>query len=44
MKKNTSQVKIATSRHLRKVKLEKIKSMKGKLQFDMTANEIRHGA
>jgi hypothetical protein len=37
----TSAVKIAIDDYLRK-KIEKIKSMKGKLDFDMTADEIRH--
>jgi len=38
----TSAVKIASDDYLRKKKVEKIKSMKGKLDFDMTADEIRH--
>ncbi len=38
----TSAVKIAIDEYLRKKKIEKIKSMKGKLDFDMTADEIRH--
>jgi len=38
----TSAVKIAIDDYLRKKKIEKIKSMKGKLDFDMTADEIRH--
>ena len=38
----TSAVKIAIDDYLRKKKIEKIKSMKGKLAFDMTADEIRH--
>jgi hypothetical protein len=29
-------------RNLRKKKIERIKSMRGKLKFDMTADEIRH--
>jgi hypothetical protein len=29
-------------RNLRKKKIEKIKSMRGKLEFTMTADEIRH--
>lgn len=41
-KSKTSAVKIAINDYLRKKKIEKIKSMKGKLQFDMTAEEIRH--
>jgi hypothetical protein len=38
----TSAVKIAIDEYLRKKKIEKIKSMKGKLEFTMTADEIRH--
>lgn len=38
----TSAVKIAIHEYLRKKKIEKIKSMKGKMEFDMTADEIRH--
>lgn len=37
-----SAVKIAIDEYLRKRKVEMIKSMKGKMQFDMTADEIRH--
>ncbi len=37
-----SAVKIAIDEYLRKKKIEKIKSMRGKLEFDMTADEIRH--
>lgn len=37
-----SAVKIAIDEYLRKKKIEKIKSMKGKLEFTMTADEIRH--
>lgn len=37
-----SAVKIAIDEYLKKKKIEKIKSMKGKMQFDMTADEIRH--
>ena len=38
----TSAVKQAISEYLRRQKIERIKSMKGKLEFDRTANEIRH--
>lgn len=38
----TSAVKVAIEDYLRKKKIEKIKSMKGKLEFTMTADEIRH--
>lgn len=41
-KSKASAVKIAINDYLRKKKIEKIKSMKGKLEFDMTADEIRH--
>ncbi|MDP1759116.1 MAG: hypothetical protein Q8K77_04900 [Thermodesulfovibrionales bacterium] len=37
-----SAVKIAINEYLRKKKIEKIKSMRGRLEFDMTADEIRH--
>ena len=38
----TSAVKQAISEYLRRQKIERIKSMKGKLEFDRTADEIRH--
>lgn len=41
-KSKASAVKIAIDEYLRKKKIEKIKSMRGKLEFDMTADEIRH--
>ena len=38
-----SAVRIAIDEYLRKKKVEKIKSMKGRLEFDLTArSEIRH--
>lgn len=37
-----SAVKIAIRGYLKRKKIEKIRSMKGKLDFDMTADEIRH--
>lgn len=37
-----SAVKIAIDEYLKRKKIEKIKSMKGKLEFTMTADEIRH--
>jgi len=37
-----SAVRIAIDDYLRRKKIEKIRSMKGKLKFDMTADEIRH--
>ena len=41
-KSKASAVKIAIDEYLRRKKIEKIKSMKGKLEFIMTADEIRH--
>jgi Arc/MetJ family transcription regulator len=35
-------VKIAIRGYLKRKKIEKIRSMKGKLDFDLTADEIRH--
>ncbi|MBI5745462.1 MAG: DUF2191 domain-containing protein [Nitrospirae bacterium] len=35
-------VGIAIDEYLRRKKIEKIKSLKGKLKFDLTADEIRH--
>jgi hypothetical protein len=35
-------VKTAINEYLRRKKIERIKSMKGKLEFDLTAEEIRH--
>ena len=37
-----SAVRIAIDEYLRKMKIEKTKSMKGKLEFDLSAREIRH--
>ncbi len=37
-----SAVSIAIDEYLKKKKIEKIKSMKGKLEFTLTAEEIRH--
>jgi predicted ribonuclease YlaK len=37
-----SAVRIAIDEYLRKKKIEKIKSMKGRMEFTMTADEIRH--
>lgn len=39
---NASAVKIAIRGYLKRRKMEKIRSMKGKLDFDLTADEIRH--
>jgi len=41
-KSKASAVKIAINEYLKRKKIDKIKSMKGKLEFDMTADEIRH--
>ena len=41
-KGKSSAVRIAIDEYLRKKKVEKIKSMRGKLEFDLTATEIRH--
>ena len=41
-KSKASAVKEAISDYLRRAKMKKIRSMKGKLEFDMTADEIRH--
>lgn len=41
-KSKASAVKVAIAEYLRRKKIEKIKSMKGKLKFDMTADELRH--
>ena len=37
-----SAVKEAISDYLRRAKIEKIKSMKGRLAFDISADRIRH--
>jgi hypothetical protein len=41
-KSKASAVSIAIDEYLRKKKMEKIKSMKGKLEFTLSAEEIRH--
>ncbi|HOE18506.1 MAG TPA: hypothetical protein PLX02_12700 [Syntrophorhabdaceae bacterium] len=41
-KSKASAVRIAVNEYLKKKKAEKIKSMKGLLEFDMTAQEVRH--
>jgi len=41
-KNKATAVKLAIREYLRRRKIEKIKSMKGKLEFDLTADEIRH--
>ena len=41
-KSKASAVKIAINDYLKKKKIEKVMSMRGTLEFDMTADEIRH--
>ncbi|NCO82749.1 MAG: DUF2191 domain-containing protein [Nitrospirae bacterium CG_4_10_14_3_um_filter_44_29] len=41
-KSKAAAVKIAINEYLMKKKIEKIKSKRGKLEFDMTADETRH--
>lgn len=41
-KSKATAVKKVIHEYLRRKKIEKIKSMKGKLEFDLTADEIRH--
>ncbi len=41
-KNKATAVKKAIHEYLKRKKIEKIRSMKGKLDFDLTANEIRH--
>jgi hypothetical protein len=41
-KSKTTAVKEVISDYLRRRRMEKIKSMKGKLEFDLTAEELRH--
>jgi len=41
-KSKASAVKEAISDYIRRRKLERIKSLKGKLAFDLTADKIRH--
>lgn len=41
-KSKASAVKKAIDEFLRKKKIKRIKAMKGKLDFDLTADEIRH--
>lgn len=41
-KSKASAVRVAIDDYLKKKKIEKIRSFKGKLQFDLTADEIRH--
>ena len=41
-KSKASAVKEAIRDYIRRAKIKKIRSLKGKLEFDMTADEIRH--
>jgi metal-responsive CopG/Arc/MetJ family transcriptional regulator len=41
-KSKATAVRVAISDYLRRRRAEKIKSMKGKLEFDVTAEELRH--
>ncbi len=41
-KNKATAVKKAIHEYLKRKKIEKIRSMKGKLDFDLTADEIRH--
>jgi metal-responsive CopG/Arc/MetJ family transcriptional regulator len=41
-KSKATAVKTAVRKYVRHKKIEKIKSMKGKLEFVLTADEIRH--
>lgn len=41
-KSKASAVKKVIDEFLKKKKIERIKSLKGKLDFDLTADEIRH--
>ena len=41
-KNKATAVKKVIHEYLRRRKIEKIKSMKGKLEFDLTADELRH--
>jgi Arc/MetJ family transcription regulator len=41
-KSKASAVKVAIRDYIKRRKIEKIKSLKGKLEFDLTADEIRY--
>ncbi len=41
-KNKTTAVKEVISDYLRRRRVEKIKSMRGKLEFELTAEELRH--
>ena len=41
-KSKANAVRVAVREYLKRKKIERIKSMKGKLEFDLTADQIRH--
>ena len=41
-KSKATAVRLAVQEYLKRKKIERIKSMKGKLEFDLTAQAIRH--
>ena len=41
-KSKATAVRQVVQEYLRRKKIDRIKSMKGKLEFDLTAHEIRH--
>ncbi len=41
-KSKAAAVRLAVQEYLKRKKIERIKSMKGKLEFDLTAHQIRH--
>ena len=41
-KSKATAVRQAVKEYLKRKKIERIKSMKGKLEFDLTAHQIRH--
>lgn len=42
LRSKASAVKVAISEYLRQRKIEHIKTLKGKLRFDKSADELRH--
>jgi hypothetical protein len=41
-KNKSAAVKKAIAEYLRRKKIERIKAMKGKMEFDLTADQLRH--
>jgi metal-responsive CopG/Arc/MetJ family transcriptional regulator len=41
-KNKSAAVKKAIEEYLRRKKIERIKAMKGKMEFDLTADQLRH--